>query len=72
MSTEMDAILQWVTKTSSDLWTKGWAERNAGNLSVRLRPEETATGADGDWRPIGAKIPGAGGERFLFTSTGSY
>lgn len=63
-----------VIRTARDLWLKGWAERNAGNLSVRLMPgvlEADASRGD-SWRPLDTAIPDLAGEHFLFTDTGSY
>jgi rhamnulose-1-phosphate aldolase len=63
-----------VIRTARDLWLKGWAERNAGNLSVRLLAEELDDDARfrDPWRPLGTAIPDLAGEHFLFTDTGSY
>lgn len=73
MNPRMKELLENATRLSSDLWLKGWAERNAGNVSVRLLPEEQILQpAPLEWEPTGARIPEAGGERFLFTGTGSY
>ncbi len=73
MNPQMEELLETVTKISTDLWMKGWAERNAGNVSVRMRPEERVLDPEpGPWKPIGVKIPKTGGEQFLFTGTGSH
>jgi rhamnulose-1-phosphate aldolase len=63
-----------VVRTAHDLWLKGWAERNAGNLSVRLLPEELEEGSRGNfpWKPLETAIPELRGEHFLFTNTGSH
>lgn len=70
----MDHLVEGLVRTARDLWRKGWAERNAGNMSVRLSPEEGGAPAstESTWRPIGAAVPGLAGERFLFTATGSF
>jgi len=71
----MERLLEEGVRTTRALWQKGWAERNAGNLSVRLEAEDEVPGpprTDGDWRPIGASVPEVGGERFLFTGTGTF
>jgi rhamnulose-1-phosphate aldolase len=56
---------------------RGWHERNGGNLSYRLKPEEAdevlrdivpATG----WLPIRALVPGLAGDLFLITGTGKF
>ena len=33
-------FLNEIMKTSGDMWEKGWAERNAGNISVRLKEDD--------------------------------
>ena len=57
-------------------YTRGWHERNGGNLSYRLRPEEIEQirpyFTPGEWREIGADVPTLGGEFFLVTGTGQY
>ena len=70
----MEKLQSEVIRTAHDLWLKGWAERNAGNLSVRLLPGELDedTRRNGPWRPLATTIPELGGEHFLFTDTGSH
>jgi len=34
------AFVQGMVKATSDMWLKGWDERNGGNVSLRLLPEE--------------------------------
>ena len=70
----MDELLEAVGRTARDLWQKGWAERNAGNVSVRLDPGDALPEASREepWRPIGASVPEVGGQRFLFTGTGTF
>ena len=31
-----DLLVENVRKTAAQLWAKGWAEKNAGNLSVNV------------------------------------
>jgi len=70
----MENLQSAVIRTAHDLWLKGWAERNAGNLSVRLRSEEVErdSGQAGPWKPLETAVPDLGGEYFLFTDTGSH
>jgi rhamnulose-1-phosphate aldolase len=70
----MEKLQSAVVRTAHDLWRKGWAERNAGNLSVRLLPEEVgeAFRRDDPWRPLETAVPDLGGDHLLFTDTGSY
>jgi rhamnulose-1-phosphate aldolase len=70
----MDELLEAVGRTARDLWQKGWAERNAGNLSLRLRPEQVEAdfARDGPWQALGSRVSELAGEHFLFTVTGGY
>jgi rhamnulose-1-phosphate aldolase len=70
----MKALLDDVLAVAHDLWHKGWSERNAGNISVRLHADERPDGwrDDGPWRDLSAPVPDVKGERFLFTGTGTY
>jgi len=70
----MENLQSAVIRTAHDLWLKGWAERNAGNLSVRLLPGELEEGSRryGSWRPLETAVPELGGDHFLFTDTGSH
>ena len=55
---------------------EGWHERNGGNLSYRMRPEEAAMVAEeftpGEWQVIGTKVPELAGMYFLVTGSGKY
>ena len=62
---------------ADDGWQQGWHERNGGNLSYRIREEEIESIrkellTDGEWRPIGASVPGLSGEYFLVTGSGKF
>lgn len=64
-------------KMADDGFQQGWHERNGGNLSYRLKPEEVESirprlNSAGDWEPIGASVPGLAGEFFLVTGSGKY
>lgn len=70
----MQKLIDTVGRTARDLWLRGWAERNAGNLSFRLSPEDLS-GADikeGPWHDLEAHLPNVAGMRLLITATGSY
>ncbi len=61
----------------TDGWEQGWHERNGGNLSYRIKPEELESVREdlaegGEWREIGARVPGLGGEAFLVTGSGKF
>jgi rhamnulose-1-phosphate aldolase len=73
--TPFEELLQQVTRAAHDLWIKGWAERNAGNISVRLKQEqmpENGTATQDDWHELGFEAPALAGEFFLFSSTGCH
>ncbi len=63
-------------RMADDGWRQGWHERNGGNLSYRIRPEEIAAVKDaltpGEWRPIGTDVPTLAGEYFLVTGSGKF
>lgn len=61
----------------NDGWLQGWHERNGGNLSYRIKPEEVADiyydlNRTTPWQPIGTSVPGVAGEFFLVTGSGKY
>ncbi|MCM1253505.1 MAG: rhamnulose-1-phosphate aldolase [Clostridium sp.] len=64
-------------KMADDGFQQGWHERNGGNLSYRLKPEEvegikSRLSDNGEWTPIGVSVPGLAGEYFLVTGSGKY
>ncbi len=64
-------------KTAYDGFLQNWHERNGGNLSYRIKPEEIESiksqlKTDGEWKPIGTSVPGLGGEYFLVTGSGKF
>lgn len=70
-------FVQGFIRMASDGWEKGWHERNGGNLSYRIKPEEVQAVAEGlhlegEWQEIGAKVPTLAGEYFLVTGSGKF
>ncbi|QHQ63189.1 rhamnulose-1-phosphate aldolase [Anaerocolumna sedimenticola] len=70
-------FVQGFIKMANDGFMQGWHERNGGNLSYRLKTEEvdsirTRLFTNGEWSPIGTKVPGLAGEFFLVTGSGKY
>ena len=57
-------------------WKKGWHERNGGNLSYRMTPEEAKSVEDdfveSKWVDIGTEVPDLANEYFLVTGSGRY
>lgn len=68
--------MQGFLRMAQDGWEQGWHERNGGNLTYRLRPEEAESVRDqmtpSPWLPIGTSVPGLGGEYFLATGSGKF
>lgn len=69
-------FLNKVCKVCDDLWRKGWAERNAGNISMRLTADDCAkiegTRPDEPWTVLPKKVGGLGGDLVLISGTGKY
>lgn len=60
-----------------DGWDQGWHERNGGNLSYRMKPEEVEEARGffqepGEWQEIGTSVPDLAGEYFMVTGSGRY
>ena len=70
-------FMQRFIRMCNDGWEQGWHERNGGNLSYRMKPEEVEEAkeflrTDGEWKPIGTTVPELKGEYFLVTGSGKY
>ena len=63
-------------RTANDGWEQGWHERNGGNLSYRIRPEEVEAVKENfepkEWQPIGTTVPKLAKEYFIVTGSGKY
>ena len=63
-------------RMANDGWEQGWHERNGGNLSYRVKPEEVEEVKENfearEWNPIGTAVPNLAGEYFLVTGSGKY
>jgi len=65
-----------MVKATSDMWLKGWDERNGGNVSLRLLPEDVAPYL-AQWpanrnAPISDPLPELAGQYYIVTGTGKY
>ena len=70
-------FVQDFIKMADDGYQQGWHERNGGNLSYRIKPEEVEIirnrlDEKGEWVPIGVSVPDLAGEFFMVTGTGKY
>lgn len=63
-------------RMANDGWQQGWHERNGGNLSYRVKPEEVEmvkeNFVEGEWCDIGTTVVELSGEYFLVTGSGKY
>lgn len=74
--TEIKCI-QGFIRMCNDGWEQGWHERNGGNLSYRMKPEEVEgvkpfLSESEDWKEIGVKVPKLAKEFFIVTGSGKY
>ena len=66
-----------MVKATSDMWLKGWDERNGGNVSLRLLPEEVSAYAS-DFHPaprcieLSKPAPALANDWFLVTGSGKF
>lgn len=70
-------FIQGFIEIAREGYQKGWHERNGGNLSYRIKPEEIERiknyiSFDKPYQEIGAAVPNLKGEYFLITGTGRY
>jgi len=69
-------FVQGFMRMANDGWEQGWHERNGGNLSYRIKPEEVESVKEeldpGEWQAIGTSVPKLAGEYFLVTGSGKY
>lgn len=69
-------FVQGFIRMANDGWEQGWHERNGGNLSYRVKPEEVEEVKDSfqkrEWQLIGTNVPALAGEYFLVTGSGKY
>ena len=61
----------------NDGWLQGWHERNGGNLSYRIKPEEVEEVRQyfhepSEWKEIGTSVPDLANEYFMVTGSGKY
>ena len=67
---------QGFIRMATDGWDQGWHERNGGNLSYRMKPEEVEMVKEdlnaGQWAAIGTTVPDLAGEFFMVTGSGKF
>ena len=70
-------FIQAMIKVTSDMWLKGWDERNGGNISVRLSSEEVAPyrtqfAAEPRYITLSQPAPQLANDWFLVTGSGKF
>ncbi len=71
-------VMQDYIRMCGDGWDQGWHERNGGNLTYRMRPEEVDEcrpyfkETPGDWVDMGVTGENLAGEYFISTGSGKY
>ena len=71
------AFAKGFIRVCDDGFNQNWHERNGGNLSYRIKPEEVASvkeerSYDGKWQPIGTRVPALSGEYFMVSGSGRF
>lgn len=74
--TEIGFVKEFI-KLADDGFKQNWHERNGGNLSYRIKPEEVEQvrpffTEPQEFRSIGTSVPGLAGEYFMVTGSGKY
>lgn len=67
----LKAVLEQISRTAGLLWVKGWAERNAGNISVNVTGIARGRGAEGAKVALARSYPALAGAEILISGTGS-
>ena len=70
-------FVQGFIRVCNDGWLQGWHERNGGNLSYRMKPEEVEEVREyfhepGEWKEIGTSVPDLANAYFMVTGSGKY
>jgi len=72
----MYSFLSDIGPICTEIYRNGWAEANAGNITLRLNDAELADRAAfravGAWETLGVPVPALGGEYFLVTASGCH
>ena len=76
MMTEIPAVRGFI-RMCTDGWEQGWHERNGGNLTYRMKPEEVEQcrpffTAPREWNSMGVQADNLKGEYFITTGSGKF
>ena len=68
--------IQGFIRMANDGYLQGWHERNGGNLTYRMKPEEIDEIKEqleiGEWHAIGTEVPNLANAYFVVTGSGKY
>ena len=71
-------VMKNYIRMADDGWQQGWHERNGGNLTYRMRPEEVEQcrpffkETPGEWVNMGVQADNLAGEYFISTGSGKF
>ena len=71
-------VMKGYIRMCNDGWEQGWHERNGGNLTDRMRPEEVEQcrpffkETPGEWINMGVQADNLAGEYFISTGSGKF
>ena len=73
---DLNALAMFID-TCHQSWLKGWNERNGGNMSYRMTPDEAALAEPffrpaGAWKEIGLQVKNLANEYFIVTGSGKF
>lgn len=78
VAVEQQAFAKGFVRLCGDGWLQGWHERNGGNLSYRLAPEDVASCRSffydnpSSWVSLGVQADNLRGEYFMVTAAGAH
>lgn len=78
VAVEQQAFVKQFVRMCEDGWRQGWHERNGGNASYRMSPEDVQSckgffyDTPSSWVPLTSPLINLAGEKFLVTAAGSF
>ena len=78
VAVEQQAFMKGFTRLCNDGWNQGWHERNGGNLTYRMTPEDVSSCRSffydnpSSWVAMGVQADNLRGEFFAVTAAGAY
>ena len=78
VAVEQQAFMKGFVRLCNDGWNQGWHERNGGNLTYRMTPEEVSScrtffyDAPSSWVALGVQADDLRGEFFAVTGSGTH